>query len=104
MTSSWVGPRTVSAAEALVGQVDERVAHGLIAARLFPEVERLHRRHVQFDRPGSIHLLADDVLDFSEDTVADRQIGIRPSRDLADETSPQHKLMGGDHRIGGRFL
>ena len=70
------------------------------APRLLPQLGRLHRRHQQLERPGTVHLLADDVLDLAQHPEADRQPGVEAGGQAADQAGPQHQLVAHDLGVG----
>ncbi len=69
---------------------------GVVAAGLAPEIGELQRRHQQFDRPGPVHLLADDLRDLLQDAEAERQPGIDAGRLLPDHAGAQHQPVRDD--------
>ena len=74
------------------------------AARLLPQLRRLHHRHHQLERAGAVHLLADDALDLLQHPQAQRQPAVQPRRQAPDEPGAQHQLVADDLRLGGGLL
>jgi hypothetical protein len=72
----------------------------LEAARLLPQLGRLHDRHQELDRAGPVHLLAHDRLDLADDAKAHRHVGIDARRQPLDEAGAHHELMA--HHLGVR--
>jgi len=83
-------------------------AHGLavvgVPAGLLPQLTRLKAGHQDLLGARPIHLLADDLDDLLQGPPSERQVGVRPAGDLADQAGPDHQLVAGDLRIGRNFL
>ena len=73
---------------------------GLVPARPLPQLERLDDRQEQFLGAGVVHLLPDDLLDLAQHPVAEREPGIDPGRNLADEPGPHQEAVAVDFRVG----
>ena len=87
-----------------VGDAQHFGAVGVVAARLAPQIGRLHRRHEHFLRPGLVLLLAHDLLDLAQHAQADRQPGVDAGGGLADQPGAQHQLVADDLGVGRAFL
>ena len=83
--------------------LQQQVAVLLPAAAFLPQFARLHRRHQQFDRTGTIHFLAHDGLDLAQYAQAQWRPGVDAGGELADHARAQHQPMAGDLGIGGDF-
>ena len=71
-------------------------AHRAEASRLLPQFGGLERGHEDLERPGPVHLLADDALDLAQGAQAQRQEGVEPAAQAADQAGAQHQLVAGD--------
>ena len=69
-----------------------------------PQLGRLHRRKQDLQRPGPVHLLADDVLDATQHPDSHGQPRIDARSGHAHQTCPQHESMADDLRLGGGFF
>ena len=74
------------------------------AARVLPQLRRLHHRHRDFQPAGAVHFLAHHVLHFPQDPQSQRQPVVEARRQLADQAGSDHQLMADDLRVGGGFL
>ena len=74
------------------------------AARLLPELGRLHERHQEFDRARAVHFLADDLLDLADRAQADRHVGVNAGGKLLDHAGTDHVLLADHISIGRRFF
>ena len=84
--------------------VKKHVLRRLEPAAPGPDGGRLERRHEHLQRPGAIHLLADDGLDFLERPQAKRQERVKPAGEFSHQAGTQQQLVGNDLRLGGRLL
>ena len=74
------------------------------AARLNPELGRLHDRHQEFDRARTDHFLTDDVLDLADDAKTHRHVRVHTGGQLLDHAGADHQLLADDVGVSGRFF
>ena len=74
------------------------------APGLLPQLGRLHRRHEQLKRPGTIHFFTHDLLDLAHHPQTQRHPGINATSEAADQSGPHHQLMTDQFGIGRRFF
>ena len=79
-------------------------AHLVEAARLLPQLGRLHHRHQQLHRARAVHLFANDRLHFADHAQAHRHIAVDARAEPLDKAGAHHQLVTHDLCIGGRFL
>ncbi len=72
---------------------------GIITPGFFPKIGRLNGRHEHFNRPCPVLLFTDNLLDFLENFVTERQPAINTGAVLLHHTGAQHILMRCDGRI-----
>src|SRR5262249_42231271 len=72
-----------------VANLEEHVPRSFVAATLLPDVGRLKGWHQQFERSGSIHLFANDLLDFAQRAQAQGHESIEATGKLSDQTGSQ---------------
>jgi hypothetical protein len=87
-----------------IAQPQELRTVGLPAARLLPQLARLHHRHAELDRAGAVHLFAHDRLDLAHDPRAERQPGINARRHAPNNSGPQHEPMAQELRFRRALL
>ena len=73
--------------------VKENFLRRLEPAAPGPNVGRLQRRHEYLQRPGTVHLLSNDVLDLPESPQAKRQKRIQPAGESSNQAGPQQQLV-----------
>jgi len=71
--------------------------------RFLPDFRRLNHGQMHFLRARPVHLLADDLLQFSDHPVPQRKVGIDAAGQFADQSRPDHQLVTDDFRIGRHF-
>jgi len=74
------------------------------AARLLPQLARLHHRHHELERARAIHFLPHDALDLVQHAYPHRQPAVEACRQAPDEPRAQHELVTDDLRFGGGLL
>jgi hypothetical protein len=52
---------------------------------------------------GPVHLLSNDLLDFSDDPKAEREVRVDAGRHLANQTGSEHELMADGFRFARVF-
>lgn len=52
---------------------------------------------------GPVHLLSNDLLDFSDDPKAEWKVGVDAGRDLANQTGSEHEFMTDGFRFSRIF-
>ena len=87
-----------------VGDAQHFCAIGIIAAAFTPQVCALHGRHQDFQRAGTVLLLAHNGLNLLQDFQAQRQPRIDTGGMLLDHTGTQHQLVRHDFGIGWGFF
>ena len=85
-------------------EVEQDVAEGFATSRAFKDLDRLQRRHEQFDGSGFVHFLTDNFRHFADRTVSQRQVRVRSGHELSNQPGPQHQLMTGDFGFGRNFF
>ena len=85
-------------------ELDQHVAEGVDPPALLEQSDGREGRHEQFHGPGGVHPLADDLLGLLQGTQSQRQVGIGPGHDLANQPGAEHEDMAGDFRPFGRFF
>ncbi len=76
----------------------------VVTAAFLPEFRGLQGRHQKLDGAGAVLLLADNLVDLVQHTLAQRQPGINASRLLPDHAGAQHETVRNDFRFLGVFL
>jgi hypothetical protein len=71
------------------------------APGFLPQLGRLDSRHRQLDCPGSIHLVADNLLYLAHHAQTDRHPGVDAARQTFDHPGPQHELVADHLGVGG---
>src|SRR5580658_2384963 len=91
---------------ALVAVLDAQQLRSVLgpAPRLLPQLRRLDHRHHQLERPGAVHLLADDAFDFLQRAQAHGQPAVKSGREPPDEPRAQHQLVADDLSLCGGLL
>ena len=79
-------------------------SHLVPALRLLPQLCRLYERHQYFLRTAAVHLFADDRFDLAQHAQAERQPGIDPRGESADEAGAQHEAMARNVGVGRRLF
>ena len=79
-------------------------AEGVEAAGLLPEFLRLKGRHVDFDGPRAVHLLADDLGGLAQDPPAQRQVAVGPAGQFANQPGPDHQAVAEQLGLGRHLL
>ena len=74
-------------------ELDQDLAQDLVPAGGLPQLGRLEHRHQQLLRAGAVHLLPDDRGRLLQRAQSERQIGVRPGAETADEPGAHHQLM-----------
>ncbi len=74
------------------------------ATGLLPQFGRLHCRHQQFERAGTVHLLADHFFHLAQDSEAQRHPGEQARGEPANQPGSKHQLVADDLRLSGDFL
>jgi len=72
------------------------VANRVPAAGLLPDLSRVQGRQVKLLTANGVHLFTQDLHDLKRDSLAQRQVGINPSRQLPDEPGAQEKFVRND--------
>ena len=62
----------------------------VVASTFAPQVGGLDRRHQEFQCPGPILFLADDLLDLTQDPMSQRQPAVDAGARLTDHTGAKH--------------
>ena len=90
---------------ALVPVLDAQhlLAVGIVASALAPKVGRLDGRHQQFDRAGTVLLLAHDLADLLKHPKAERQEGVDARGLLPHHAGAQHQPVRDDLRLFRRL-
>ena len=90
--------RRAQAKVALLAVADAQQFRAVLipAARLLPQLGRLHHGHGQLQRPGRIHLLAHHALDFAQHSQPQGQPGVQARTEPADHPRAQHQAMADD--------
>ena len=76
----------------------------LPTTRFLPELGGLHHRHQQLDRPGAVHLLADDLFDLANRAQAHGHVVVNARGELFDHAGAQHEFLRHHFGVGGRFF
>src|SRR5262249_15837291 len=69
-----------------------------------PELRRMHGGEINLLRPGSVHLLPNQLLHFADHSKAEGEERINSSRHLTDHAAPKHEPMARHFRFGRIFL
>ena len=77
-------------------QCEDQLAIGVPTTGLLPGFGRKDDRHADLLRPGSVHLLPNDLLDPVHHAKTHRKGGVDAGRDLPYESAAQEKAVGGD--------
>ena len=99
----FVGRAERHPAFAPVGELEEHVAHHLLASGLLPQLDRLDHGEVDLLGAGGVHLLADDVLDLALDAPAEREVRVDAGHELIDEAATEQQGVAGRLGIAGCF-
>ena len=81
-------------------QAHHLVAVSTPAAAFLPEFCRLQNRHHNFLTAGSVHFLADNLLNLADGAPGKRQERVHAARRLADHAGSVHELMAGNLSLG----
>ena len=85
-------------------EVDQHISERFFPPCPLEQVNRLQRRHQNFQRPGRIHFLSHDRLGLFQGTNPQRQVGVGTRHQLANKTGTQHQLMTGNFCIRRDFF
>ncbi len=83
-------------------QAEHVVAHGGPAAGFLPDFARVQRWQQEFLSDG-VHLLADDRDDLVDGAIAEIEVAVNSSAELADITSAQEQFVACDFGVCGSF-
>ena len=81
-------------------QPEHVVAHDVPAAGFLPELGGVESGQQKFLRADRIHLGADDLLDFQQGPLGEKEITVDARGHLADVAGAQQELVAGDLRFG----
>ena len=97
----FVGGAEDELAVALVGEAEEDVLHGLVAAGGLPDLDGMDGGQHELLAAGGVHLFADDAFDVVEGAPGEGEEGVDAGGDLVDEAGAEEELVGGGLRLCG---
>ena len=98
-----VGHRQHHVAVAAVLEPGQLRPHGVVSARLPPDVGRMDDRHQQLLPADGVHLLADDLLDLAHDPPAQRQQAVDARAQRSHQRGAQHQTVAGQLDVARRL-
>ena len=87
----------------VVGPVHDFTGSGPAWPHL-PEFHRMQMRHPELNGARVVHLLATELCDLPQRPQSERQIGIEPAAQLANEPRAQQELVRGNLGVGRAFF